>query len=230
MRPGRQGESRGRLVIATKLEATRKRLTLRSGPVQEIARELTTLGLVHVKQDGLLNVRQRETLRRALAGAADALAWDVKAATSSDPRGEAVKDLKKLVQAGAQTLKSEVADELSVKKSEEKQLEKVVESLEKLVEKSEKAFPSDLTYFHTARDVTQGFFTKTETLTLNDATEAKDTLQTIQKSLNRWGKLRVQMHEELQQTQKRLGILSGDMTDFIDSSRALLDELLLTLD
>ena len=60
------------------MEVTRKRLTLNSSAVKEIARALTTLGLVHVEQDGILNVRQREELRRALAEAGEALAWDVK--------------------------------------------------------------------------------------------------------------------------------------------------------
>jgi paraquat-inducible protein B len=216
------------LVIATKVEVTRKRLTLRSSGVQDIARDLTNLGLVHVKQDGALNIRQSEKLRRALAEAGQALAWDVKAATSADPMSEVVKDLKKLVQAGTKTLKAEVADELKKKKVEERDLEKVVASLTKLSEKSDKAFPTEVEYSHTARDITQGFFTKTEAVELEDAGQAKETLQTIEKSLNRWGKLRVQMLEDLQQTDKRLNALSSDLEPFVVSSKRLIDELLLT--
>ncbi|MGB1778412.1 MAG: hypothetical protein ACPHQP_02540 [Longimicrobiales bacterium] len=216
------------MVIATKVEVTRKRLTLRSSEVQDIARELTNLGLVHVKQDGALNIRQSEKLRRALAEAGQALAWDVKAATSADPMSEVVKDLKKLVQAGTKTLKAEVADELKKKKIEERDLEKVVASLTKLSEKSDKAFPTGVEYSHTARDITQGFFTKTEAVELEDAGQAKETLQTIEKSLNRWGKLRVQMLEDLQQTDKRLNALSSDLEPFVVSSKRLIDELLLT--
>lgn len=216
------------MVIATKVEVTRKRLTLRSSEVQDIARELTNLGLVHVKQDGALNIRQSEKLRRALAEAGQALAWDVKAATSADPMSEVVKDLKKLVQAGTKTLKAEVADELKKKKIEERDLEKVVASLTKLSEKSDKAFPTGVEYSHTARDITHGFFTKTEAVELEDAGQAKETLQTIEKSLNRWGKLRVQMLEDLQQTDKRLNALSSDLEPFVVSSKRLIDELLLT--
>lgn len=216
------------MVIATKVEVTRKRLTLRSSEVQDIARDLTNLGLVHVKQDGALNIRQSEKLRRALAEAGQALAWDVKAATSADPMSEVVKDLKKLVQAGTKTLKAEVADELKKKKVEERDLEKVVASLTKLSEKSDKAFPTEVEYSHTARDITQGFFTKTEAVELEDAGQAKETLQTIEKSLNRWGKLRVQMLEDLQQTDKRLNALSSDLEPFVVSSKRLIDELLLT--
>ena len=228
MRAHAQGWNRRRLVIATKVEVTRKRLTLRSSEVQDIARELTNLGLVHVKQDGALNIRQSEKLRRALAEAGQALAWDVKAATSADPMSEVVKDLKKLVQAGTKTLKAEVADELKKKKIEERDLEKVVASLTKLSEKSDKAFPTGVEYSHTARDITQGFFTKTEAVELEDAGQAKETLQTIEKSLNRWGKLRVQMLEDLQQTDKRLNALSSDLEPFVVSSKRLIDELLLT--
>ena len=121
------------------MEVTRKRLTLSSSAVKDIARALTTLGLVHVEQDGVLNVRQSEELRRALAEAGEALAWDVKSATSANPMPDVVKDLKKLVKAGAKTLKAEVAAELKKKSSEERKLEKTVEVLTKLTEKSEKS-------------------------------------------------------------------------------------------
>ncbi len=224
----RCNENRRRLVITTKVEVTRKRLTLSSSAVKEIARALTTLGLVHVEQDGVLNVRQREELRRALAEAGEALAWDVKSATSANPMPDVVKDLKKLVKAGAKTLKAEVAVELKKKSSEERKLEKTVEVLTKLTEKSEKAFPAEISYSHTARDITRGFFTKTEEIVLEDVSQAKETLATVEKSLNRWGKLRVQMHEELQQTDKRLKVLVSDLEPFVISSRRLIDELLLT--
>ena len=210
------------------MEVTRKRLTLSSTAVKEIARELTELGLVHVEKDGLLNVRERETLRRALADAGQALAWDVKSATSTDPISDVVKDLKKLVKAGAKTLKEEVAAELKKKNSEERRLEKTVEALTTLSEKPEKAFPSEISYSHTARDITRGFFTKTEEVVLEDAGQTKETLAMVEKSLNRWGKLRVQMHEELQQKDKRLKILVSDLEPFVISSRRLIDELLLT--
>ncbi len=224
----RRNENRRRLVITAKLEVTRKRLTLSSSAVKDIARALTTLGLVHVEQDGLLNVRQTEELRRALAEAGEALAWDVKSATSANPMPDVVKDLKKLLKAGAKTLKAEVAAELKKKNSEERKLEKTVEVLTTLSEKSEKAFPAEISYSHTARDITQGFFTKTEEVVLEDVSQTKETLATVEKSLNRWGKLRVQMHEELQQTDKRLKVLVSDLEPFVISSRRLIDELLLT--
>ena len=224
----RRNENRRRLVITAKLEVTRKRLTLSSSAVKDIARALTTLGLVHVEQDGLLNVRQTEELRRALAEAGEALAWDVKSATSANPMPDVVKDLKKLLKAGAKTLKAEVAIELKKKGSEERKLERTLEVLTKLTEKSEKAFPAEISYSHTARDITRGFFTKTEEIVLEDVSQAKETLATVEKSLNRWGKLRVQMHEELQQTDKRLKVLVSDLEPFVISSRRLIDELLLT--
>ena len=210
------------------MEVTRKRLTLNSTAVKEIARELTTLGLVHVEQDGALNVRQREGLRRALADAGQALAWDVKSATSTDPIPDVVKDLKKLVKAGAKTIKAGVAAELKKKNSEERNLEKTVVALTALSERSEKAFPAKISYSHTARDITQGFFTQTEEVVLADVGQTKETLATVEKSLNRWGKLRVQMHEELQQTDKRLKVLVSDLEPFVISSGRLIDELLLT--
>ena len=224
--------NRGRLVIAAKKKAAgtkEKPANLRSPEVRGIARELTNLGLVHVKQEGELNVRQRENLRRALAEAGLALGWDVKAATSPDPLNAVSKDVKKLVKSGAKTLKKEVLDELSRKETEEAELVSVVESVHELVEKPEEAYPAEISYTHTSRDITQGYFTNTMTLTVNDATEAKEAVQTIEKSMNRWGKLRVQMFNDLEQTDMHLGILTGDLASFMDTSEGLLSELLLTL-
>ena len=100
--------------------------------------------------------------------------------------------------------------------------------LTKLTEKSEKAFPAEISYSHTARDITRGLFSETVEIVLEDVSQAKETLATVEKSLNRWGKLRVQMHEELQQTDKRLKVLVSDLEPFVISSRPLIDELLLT--
>ena len=174
------------------------------------------------------SVRKAVIKSAAIAATLEGFQAAIKSATSADPMPDVVKDLKKLVKAGAKTLKAEVAAELKKKNSEERKLEKTVEVLTTLSEKSEKAFPAEISYSHTARDITQGFFTKTEEVVLEDVSQTKETLATVEKSLNRWGKLRVQMHEELQQTDKRLKVLVSDLEPFVISSRRLIDELLLT--
>lgn len=222
--------NRGRLVIAAKAAVSKEKpANLRSPEVREIARELTTLGLTYVKQEGALNVRQSENLRRALAEAGRALGWDVTASTSANPLNAVSKDVKKLVKSGAKTLKKEVLDELARKETEEAELLVVVEAVHELVEKPEKDYPAEISYTHTSRDITQGYFTNTLTLTVNDPTEAKEAVQTIEKSMNRWNKLRVQMHNDLEETDMRLGILTGDLEPFMDTSERLLSELLHTL-
>ena len=133
------------------------------------------------------------------------------------------------MKSGAKTLKKEVLDELARKETEEAELAVVVEEVHELVEKPEKDYPAEITYTHTSRDISQGYFTNTLTLTVNDSTEAKEAVQTIEKSMNRWNKLRVQMHNELEQTDMRLGILTGDLAPFMDTSERLLSELLHTL-
>ena len=67
----------------------------------------------------------------------------IKSATSADPMPDVVKDLKKLVKAGAKTLKAEVAAELKKKNSEERKLEKTVEACMKMAStKNEKEWPA----------------------------------------------------------------------------------------
>jgi hypothetical protein len=208
---------------------TRQAAPPRADEVRAVARNLTVLALVRLSQGGALNVRQRENLRRALSLAAETLNWNDTAATSDDPLAGVSKEVKKIVRTGAKNLQKELADEVALKKTEESRLKRVVETVQVLAESPDGSYPAQITYSHTANDAAHGLITKTETITVADAQEAQAAAQTIERSLTKWGKLRDQMLEELKQKQKNLGILSDDLSHFVESWQGLLGEVLVTL-
>jgi hypothetical protein len=230
----RAGEHKGRgeRVISNKAAENGKQagtLTLRSAEIREIAREVAALALIRVKQGGRLNIRQREDLRRALASAGEKMGWSATVANSDDPVGEVAESVKKIVRSGARSLKRELADELAAKKREDARLENVVEMAHELAADPSVDFPTEITYSHTAMDATVGLVTKTETVTVTDAGEALEAAKKIEQGMGRWGKLKVQMLEDIKDRQKRLGVLTGELSDFVESSHGLLKEIILTL-
>ncbi len=202
---------------------------MRSAEAKIVARDLTKLVLVRQQQDGPLNVRLRENLRRALAEVGETLGWSQTLIGTKDPVSAVSKDVKKMVKSGAQSLSKEVAAELALKKTEEKRLEKVVEAAHKMATDPKVEFPAEITYSHTARETGHGLVTRTETVTVADAKEALETAESITKSMVKWGKLRDEMQEELKQQQKRLGSIDDDLPAFVDSWKGLLKEVIVTL-
>jgi len=205
------------------------KLTLRSAEMRRIARQVTALAIVRLKQGGRLNVRQREDLRRALAEAGEKLGWGMTAAHSDDPVAAVNKTVKRMLRSGARSLKREVADDLSEKKREEARLEDVIERIRELAADPEVEYPVEISYSHTARDAASGLVTKTETLTFENADEALQAAKGIEKRMSRWAKLRVQMVDDLKQRQKRVGEISGNLSEFVDSSQGLLKDIIVTL-
>lgn len=197
--------------------------------MRRIAREVTSLALVRLKQGGRLNVRQREDLRRALASAGEQLEWGMTAAHSDDPVAAVTSTVKRLVRSGARSLKREVAEDLTEKKREEKQLEKVIEQIRSLAADSSVEYPVEISYTHTARDAASGLVTKTETLIFENADEALQAAKKIEKRMGRWSKLRTQMLDDLKQRQKRVGDVTSNLSEFVDSSRGLLRDIIVTL-
>jgi hypothetical protein len=216
-------------LTAQKTGEKANKVTLRSAEMRRIARQVTSLALVRIKQGGRLNVRQREDLRRALARAGEKLGWGMTAAHSEDPLGAVTKTVKRMVRSGARSLKREVAEDLTEKKREEKQLEKVIEEIRSLAEDESTDYPVEVTYSHTGRDASSGLVTKTETLTFTDADEALQAAKKIEKRMGRWAKLRSQMVDDLKQRQNRVGEVTSNLSEFVDSSRPLLRDIIVTL-
>lgn len=204
-------------------------VSFRTAEVREIGRSLASLGLVRIKKGDKLNVRRRESLRRALAEAGEPLKWSEVAALSENPVDVAVGDVKKMVRSGARSIDRDVSDELAEKKAEVKRLKKVVVELRSLAEDGGVEFPVEVTYSRTAKRAGDGFVLKTETLELNDAEEALKAAKKIEKSLPNWTKIRDEMILDLKRQQDTIKELTGDLPDLVASWRGVLKEVLVTM-
>ena len=197
-----------------------------SPEIREVARQLASFAVTRGRQDGHLNVRQNELLRRALATAGDTLGW---AMSGGDPAVTASKDVEKMAKSGVRSMTSDLAEELRSKKSEMKQLENRASSFRELADDQDAAYPTELTYLHTARGVTQGLVTQTETITVDNAQEAQGVADKIEKRAPNWDKLREQMIVELKQEQRRLDKIGRTTSEFVESLQGLLEEVIVTL-
>ena len=179
-----------------------------------------------MKQEGLLRVRQREELRRALTKAAEFRGWT---GTGADPMGSAIKDVKSLTKAGSHFIALALEDELENKRNEVSQLREVAESINELADTADWEEPIEVSYSHTARDG-DGLATKTQTVTLLNEGEAKDAAAAIVKRLDNWEKLRVQMLEDLKRKQHLLVEMEDVIPAFAESSREVVNDVLTILD
>jgi hypothetical protein len=187
--------------------------------------KLASLAIAWMKQDGRLRVRQYEELRRALAKVAEFRGW---AATGADPVAPAIKDVKSLTKAGSQFIAQELVEELADKKTEVSRLREVADSFHELADTAEWGGPVEVSYSHTAREG-DGLATRTQTLTLVDAGEAKEAAATIEKKLDTWEKLRSQMLEDLKQQQHQLTEMEDSIPAFAEASRATVGDVLAIL-
>lgn len=170
-----------------------------------------------------------EQVRRTLAEAGDSLGWSAVAATSDDPVAAAVTDVKKMLKRGVKSLKRSVADELAEKEVETTELQAIVDTVQEMAENPDVEFPAEITYSHTAKSHDSGFVTKTETLTLTEASEAAQAAKKLEKSLPRWEKYRAAMVVELEERDESLGLVTKDLSHLIESWRKVLKEVLVTM-
>jgi hypothetical protein len=204
-------------------------VSFRTAEIREIGESLASLGLVRIRKGEALNVRRRESLRRALAEAGAPLRWSEVAALSDDPVAVAAGDVKKLVRSGAAALERTVSDELADKKAEAKRLMKIVEGLRELAEDPDVEYPTEFTYTRTARGSGEGFVMKTETLTLADSEEVLRAARKIEKSLPNWAKQRDEVMDDLRKKQETIKTLTGNLSDLVESWRGVLQEVLVTM-
>lgn len=178
-----------------------------------------------MQQDRRLRVRQGEELRRALTVAAELRGW---AAIGDDSMASAIKDVKSLTKVGSGLIAQELENELADKKNEVKELQKVADAIHELADTADWEEPIEVSYSHTARDG-DGLATKTETVILADAGEARDAAAAIEKKLDSWEKLRSQMLENLKQRKGQLGELDDSIAAFAESSRDVVGDVLAIL-
>jgi hypothetical protein len=209
---------------------SRVSLTPRSPELQDVARQVASLALAKVEQDGSLSIRQREQLRRAFSAAGDTLGWTRTVAMTGEPAKEVRNDVMSVSKRGAKLLAGDLADELEKKRSEVAQLEKIASLARELAENPETSYPTDVSYSYTTRDASQELVTRTETLTLNNAQEMHGAADTIEKTIAGRGKLTDLMINDLEEKRERLDLMTRTLPDFLKSSHGLLREVVATLE
>lgn len=198
----------------------------RSAELRDVSRQLASLALAQVEQEGHLGVRQREQLRRALAAAGEALGWAGRVAAIEDAVAEISKDVMTMAKSGAKAMARDLAEELAAKKTEISQIRRAAASVNKLAENKKTTYPTEITYCFTARDATGDLVTKTETLPMNDAEEALSAVATIQKNPTGRTKLKDLMIADLKQKQKQVEVMTNTLSDFLEYSHDLMRDVL----
>ncbi len=197
-----------------------------SPEAEPLACQLASIALVRMQQDGRLSVRQREGLRRAYASAAGLFGWVALEADAEGPIETATKDLMTLAERGTRLLDGELAAELAEKKSETSRLKQVAKTVGKLAEQDDFADPVEVPYSHTAKEGSQRWVTKVTTLTLTSAVEAEEAVRSLEKNMDGWEKLRVEMVSELEARKRELAEMRKTLPSLLQSSRRLLSEVL----
>lgn len=193
------------------------------------SRMMASLALQQLRQEGALRVRQREQLHRALATAADAMDWTTIPGSNSDRVAAATKDMTRLTEAGAEALERDVLALLDEKKGEVAQLKAVVKTVKALADDDEATYPAEISYSHTARNGSQGLYTKIETLTVAGASEAVSAAAALEKKLDRFGRLRDEMLVEMKVRKKQIEEMRRTVAGFVDSSNSIVLDVLATL-
>jgi hypothetical protein len=206
-----------------------KKVLARSPEMLEVSRQLSEVALARVEQDGHLSVRQREQLRRALSTAGDALGWIRRSAGSKDSVSEVSKDVLKMAKVGAKAMAQDLAVELASKRTEMDQVAEAAAAARALAEDPDTVYPTEMTYYFTARNASQVLVTKTETIEANDAKEAMSASESIERNLAGRQKLSDLMVIDLEAKQGQIEVMTRTLPDFVKFSHQLLREVLVTL-
>lgn len=208
---------------------TTTQISLRSTEMRDLAQTLAHLGARRVDKGEPLNTRRREKVRRAFAEAGDVLGWSETTALSDRPATLAAKDVKAIVRRGIRSLRREIDRDIEVKAGEADQIEEAAEKLRALAERDDVEYPMEVSFERTAKSPVHGLMTKTEVYELEDQTDARRAAKKVENSIRRWGRLRDQMLQELEDRRERLGALSRDLSLVMDSWRPLLRDVLVTM-
>jgi signal recognition particle subunit SEC65 len=213
----------------TKRRMTLKAMLTEAPGLDGVCRQLAALALAELEQDSPLGVRQGEQLRRALATAGDALDWTATAAHSEDAMADVSKDFMTMAKGGSRAMGRDLAKELAAKKVEVKQLTETLASAVKLAEDPDTAYPSDVTFSYTVRDAFTELVTKTETVTVTEPREATSAAAALERSMPARTKLADLMIIELKRKQRQLDVMTKNLSEFIQSARGLLQEVIANL-
>jgi hypothetical protein len=187
---------------------------------------LASIALVWMQQDGQLSVRQREGLRRAFATAAGLFGWTAIQEGAHEPMEAATRDLMTLAERGVRFMDDQLAAELAEKTGETSRLEQLARTISKLAEEGDFDEPVEVPYCHTAKEGSQRWVTKVAKLTLTNSLEAQEAVRGLEKNMDAWEKLRVEMISELKGKQRELAEMKKTLFSLLQSSRGLLAEVL----
>lgn len=205
---------------------TVKKVLPRSPELRDVSRQLASLALAQVNQEGHLGIRQREQLRRALSTAGEALGWAGRVAASDDAVAEVSTDVLAMAKGGAKSMARDLAEELAGKKTEMSQIRRAAASATKMAESKKTTYPTEITYSFTVRDATGDLVTKTETLPMENPEEALNAVAAIEKNPTGRLKLKDLMIADLKQKQKQVEVMTKTLPDFIEYSHDLLRDVL----
>jgi hypothetical protein len=196
--------------------------------LSDAGRQLATLALDKLRQEGTLGVRQRELLRRALTTTGDAFEWNRLQGSETVRANAAAKDVAALADFGADLLEKALTEELATKKAEVQQIKKIQASIQKLAKDSRATYPAEFVYQHSARDGSGGTVTKTVTLTPNNAEEALAAVATLEKRMEDFAKLRDQMLVQLENRRRLVREMKKGLANFVTAAHGLVLDVLST--
>jgi hypothetical protein len=120
----------------------------------------------------------------------------------------------------------QLAAELAEKTGETSRLEQLARTISKLAEEGDFDEPVEVPYCHTAKEGSQRWVTKVAKLTLTNSLEAQEAVRGLEKNMDAWEKLRVEMISELKGKQRELAEMKKTLFSLLQSSRGLLAEVL----
>ncbi|MGI9628518.1 MAG: hypothetical protein ACR2QM_16915 [Longimicrobiales bacterium] len=197
--------------------------------IDEVCRDLAGLALAKMEQGSILNVRQRELKRRALARAGESLGWSLMALSSDEPIELISKDVMVIAKRGVKCMEKDLADELARKKVEMEQLKEAADFARGLATDPDTEYPVDITYSLTVRGASRRLDTKIETVTVGDTREANSAADAIERNPEGRNKLREQMILDLKEERVRLREMEKSLPQFVKSSGELLAEVIANL-
>lgn len=197
--------------------------------IDDVCRDLAALALAKMEQGSVLNVRQRELLRRALATSGESLGWSLLAASTDNPIELISKDVMVIAQRGVKCMEKDLADELARKKVEMAQLKSAADYARKLAADPDTDYPVEITYSLTVRGASRRLDTKIETVTVNDTREATSAADAIERNPEGRNKLREQMILDLKDDRGRLSEMEKSLPEFVKSTAELLAEVIANL-
>jgi hypothetical protein len=109
------------------------------------------------------------------------------------------------------------------------QVSEAAEAARALAEDPDTVYPTEMTYYFTARNASQVLVTKTETIEANDAKEALSASESIERNIAGRAKLADLMVLDLEAKQGQIEVMTRTLPEFVKFSHELLREVLVTL-